>query len=189
MGNSLASKCIEFNPIGVFRCREESPQEVPRQAALGEGNLGEVVLTAGCNYDQALQDLDGFERIWLVFAFDRNADWRPLTKPPRGSRKVGVFACRSPYRPNGIGISCVELLAVDGLRVVVRDHDLLDGTPILDIKPYIPYCDSFPDVATGWLAECRETGYSAADLAKAEDRYKDKQLHRQFITTWDAGSQ
>lgn len=143
---------ITFTPIGVFRCRETWPYDAARQGALAAANEGEVQLRCGCNYEQALRDLAGFSHVWLVFTFHRNRAWKPLVRPPRGSRKVGVFASRAPYRPNPIGLTCVELAAVDGLTLRVRGHDLLDGTPILDIKPYIPYADAVPNARTGWLA-------------------------------------
>ncbi len=147
---------IAFTPIGVFRGQAQHSYEAPRQAVLAHQGRGCIELAPGRNFEQALQDLAGFERIWVIFLFDRNQHWKPLARPPRGDRKVGVFACRSPYRPNPIGLSCVELLDIDGLRLTVRDHDLLDGTPILDLKPYIPYCDSFPQARAGWLDQCQE---------------------------------
>ena len=142
-----------LTPIGVFRCAATYPYDAARQAVVAAGSGGEVHLNAGSNFEQALQDLDGFSRIWLVYLFHHNANWKPLVSPPRGARKVGVFASRAPYRPNPIGLSCVELVAVRGRVVEVGAHDLLDGTPILDLKPYLPYADSFPDAAIGWVAE------------------------------------
>lgn len=79
-----------------------------------------------------------------------------MVKPPRADRKIGVFATRAPYRPNPIGMSCVELLGIRGLTIEVGAHDLLDGTPILDIKPYLPYADSFPEARCGWLEEVKQ---------------------------------
>ncbi|MGH8032626.1 MAG: tRNA (N6-threonylcarbamoyladenosine(37)-N6)-methyltransferase TrmO [Luteimonas sp.] len=102
---------------------------------------------------EAFRDLDGFARIWLVFAFDRSDGWKAQVRPPRGGGKRSVLATRSPHRPNAIGLSAVELVAVDvdGHCLHVRGVDLLDGTPILDIKPYVPYADAFPDAAAGWI--------------------------------------
>lgn len=142
---------ILFTPIGVFRCAQQRPYDAARQGALARGNPGRVVLHAGQNFQQALRDLEGFSHVWLIFHFHQNSGWKPLVMPPRGDRKVGVFASRAPYRPNPIGLSCVRLVEVRGRTVHVADHDLLDGTPILDIKPYIPYADSIPDARTGWL--------------------------------------
>ena len=157
---------MQFTPIGVLHCREKHPYDAARQAELAGANPGRIELCAGQHYEQAVQDLDGFERIWLLFAFDRNPHWKPLVLPPRRPRKVGVFASRAPYRPNPIGLSCVRLVAVRGRWVDVAGHDLLDGTPILDIKPYIPYADSFPEAATGWLDEL-ETGAWTLQVSEA----------------------
>jgi len=99
----------------------------------------------------AFRDLAGFERIWLVFAFHRSEGWRAEVKPPRGGGKRSVLATRSPHRPNAIGLSAVELVAVEETRLRVRGMDLLDGTPILDIKPYVPYADAFPTARAGWI--------------------------------------
>ncbi|MBI1319311.1 MAG: tRNA (N6-threonylcarbamoyladenosine(37)-N6)-methyltransferase TrmO [Candidatus Hydrogenedens sp.] len=163
---------IAFEPIGVFHCAERHPYDAARQPAAAQANDGHIALHPGRNYEQALQDLAGFERIWIVYVFDRNANWKPLVQPPRADRKVGVFACRAPYRPNPIGLSCVELRGVHGLRVEVGAHDLLDGTPVLDIKPYVPYADSFPDAASGWL-DTLETERWTVDFSEAAGRAVD----------------
>lgn len=102
----------------------------------------------------ALADLVGIERIWVVSWLDRGGTWAPSVRPPRGTRqRRGLFATRSPDRPNPIGLSAVRLLAVDGCDLRVRGIDLLDGTPILDVKPYLPYADAFPDAKAGWIDE------------------------------------
>jgi len=151
---------MEVTPIGTFRCTETYPYDAARQGALALENTGTVELAPGQNFEQAVGDLDGFSHIWLLFQFHRNSHWKPVVQPPRGARKVGLFASRAPYRPNGIGLSCVRLVAVRGRRIDVAGHDLLDGTPILDIKPYIPYADCFPEATGGWtdgLGEARWT--------------------------------
>lgn len=149
-----------FPAIGVFHCAARHPYDAARQGVLAPDNTGEVRLLPGRNFAQALRDLDGFSHLWLLYVFHHNPNWKPLAAPPRGRRKVGVFASRAPYRPNPIGLSCVALDGVDGLTVRVRGHDLLDGTPILDLKPYIPYADSVPAARTGWL----ETAAAAAPV-------------------------
>lgn len=122
-----------------------------------------VVLEPGRQFDLALQDLEGFDRIWLVSWFDRNKNWRPRPLPPRGpAKRRGVFATRSPHRPNPIGLTCVPLLGVDGLTLRVGPLDLVDGTPILDIKPYLRTVDAFPEASLGWVGEIEE------ELASAE---------------------
>lgn len=147
---------VQFEPIGVFRCPERYPYDAARQPEVAEGNSGTIELRAGQNFEQAIRDLEGFSRIWLVYAFHSNTGWKPVVMPPRSAHKRGVFATRAPYRPNPIGLSCVELVSVSGRRIEVGAHDLLDGTPILDIKPYIPYADSYPDAACGWLDALQE---------------------------------
>ncbi len=135
-------------PIGFVRSPFGEKVEAPRQGTAG-GAAGTVEVLPP--YQDALEDLDGFERIWLLFWFDRAEGWKPKVLPPRSERKRGVFATRSPHRPNPIGMTAVRLERVDGLVLHVRDLDLVDGTPILDIKPYIPYADAFPEAGAGWL--------------------------------------
>lgn len=145
---------MTFEPIGFFRGDATYKYAAPRQGVFAAAQ-GRVELSAGRNFEMALRDLAGFERIWLLFAFDRNGGgWRPTTRPPvsaPGYGRVGIFASRAPYRPNPIGLSCVRLLAVAGRVVSVAECDLLDGTPILDIKPYVPAADAFPHARAGWV--------------------------------------
>ena len=118
---------------------------------------GKVVLDPGHNFEQALDDLEGFEKIWLLYWFDRNTNWKPKVLPPRGSKtKRGVFATRAPHRPNLIGLSLVTLIGVHGRTLVVNGVDMLDKTPLLDIKPYLPQFESYPDAATGWIGSEEE---------------------------------
>ena len=142
---------MHLEPIGIFHCAARYPYDAARQSAVAESSGGTILLEKGRNYEQALQDLEGFSHIWLIYLFHHNPNWKPMVQPPRASRKVGVFASRAPYRPNPIGLSCVELISVQGLRVNVGPHDLLDGTPVLDIKPYLPYADSYPETKCGWV--------------------------------------
>lgn len=144
---------MNVEPIGLFHCSEEYPYDAARQGAVAHASVGRIELATGNNYEQALTDLEGFSHIWVVFQFHKNERWKPMVQPPRSDRKVGVFASRAPYRPNGIGLSCVRLGRIDGRTIEVFDHDLLNGTPILDIKPYLPYADSFPDAVVGWVEE------------------------------------
>lgn len=166
--------CIEtltLRPIGVFRAESKYPYDVPRQGVLAGENLGRIILDAGMGYEQALEDLDGFTHIWVLFWFDRNGSWRPKIQPPRHlGRKVGVFASRSPYRPNPLGLSAVRLLEVRGREVVVAGHDLLDGTPVLDIKPYLTYADAFPDASPGWTATGGDSEYEVVLSQDVEER-------------------
>jgi tRNA-Thr(GGU) m(6)t(6)A37 methyltransferase TsaA len=139
---------LVVRPIGFVRSPFREKAEAPRQGTAG-GASGTVELLAG--YEDALSDLEGFERIWLLFWFDRAPGWKPKVLPPRSEEKRGVFATRSPHRPNPIGMTAVRLERVEGLVLHVHDLDLVDGTPLIDIKPYIPYADAFAGTAAGWL--------------------------------------
>lgn len=131
---------------------------IPRQSSL-TGVEGRIVFTEKYRVREALRGLEGFSRIWLIWGFSANkpakGEWQPTVRPPRlgGNTSMGVFATRSPFRPNPIGLSCVELVKVDDMELVVRGADLSDGTPIYDIKPYIAYADSFPDAVCGFAQD------------------------------------
>ena len=145
-----------MTPIGTFYGDAVYKYDAPRQGRLFAGHPGRIELQPGMNFETALRDLDGFERIWVIFLFHENEGWRPTTRPPvppKGKDRVGTFASRSPYRPNPIGLSCVRLLKVEGLTLYVDEADLLNGTPVLDIKPYIPMADAFPEAKAGWVEE------------------------------------
>ncbi len=140
--------------IGTFHSDMRHRFETPRQGAFAL-NSGVIELFPGHNYETAVEDLTGFERIWVIFLFHLNRTWHPKVTPPVAppDRKISVFATRSPHRPSRIGMSCVELEGVEGRLIRVRNVDFLDQTPVLDIKPYIPQADSFPNSAVGWLDE------------------------------------
>lgn len=140
---------LVVRPVAVVRSPFGEKVEAPRQGPLAADVTGTVEVFP--EYRDALDDLAGFDRIWLVFWFDRVTGWKPKVLPPRSEEKRGVFATRSPHRPNPIGLTAVRLERVDGLVLHILDLDLVDGTPILDIKPYIPYADAFPDASAGWL--------------------------------------
>ena len=147
---------ITFKPAGVVRRNEKYRFETPRQGVFAGGRA--FVEIADRNFwKDASRDLDGFERIWLIGVFHLNLQHRAkaLVHPPVAPEKrgYGVFATRSPHRPNPIGITAARLDAVKGLSLFVSETDLLDGTPVLDLKPYIPMADSFPDAKTGWRGE------------------------------------
>lgn len=141
---------FRFKAIGVLVSGGgDYRQQSPRQGSLA-GQTGVIELYPGHNYETAAADLRGAEYIWLVYVFDRNSNWRPKVRPPLGDRRIGVFATRSPHRPNPIGLSAVKLLDVDGLKLHIAGHDLLNGTPILDIKPYLAEADAYPGAALPW---------------------------------------
>ena len=138
---------------------------IPRQSGLAPSVQGRIVFEPEFRDPEAVRGLEGFSHIWLIWEFSENRGkaWSPTVRPPRlgGNRRMGVFATRSPFRPNPIGLSCVALSEVrlddpEGPVIVVQGPDLLDGTPILDIKPYIPYADSIPDASSGFLADASD---------------------------------
>jgi tRNA-Thr(GGU) m(6)t(6)A37 methyltransferase TsaA len=164
----MNNEAIIHHPIGYVRSEQKYRYETSRQGVLSDTQGSFIELLPHHNFEQALLNLDGFERIWVIFQFHLNDNWKPMVQPPRHTRKkVGVFSSRAPYRPNGIGMSCVRLLRVDGLRVDIDESDILDGSPVLDIKPYLPYSDSFPDVKTGWVKNGLEKIYQVKFLTVA----------------------
>ena len=143
---------IVLEPIGTVHSDLVYRYETPRQGVLAGDKISCIQLEGQMNFEQAVKNLDGFERIWVIYLFHLNENWKPMVTPPRHTRKkVGVFATRSPHRPNRIGMSCVKLEKIEGLKIFISESDILDGSPVLDIKPYLPYSDSFPDAATGWV--------------------------------------
>ena len=142
---------VTFEPIGIVRSPFREKVEAPRQARAAAATEATIELFPGRDFEHALCDLTCWDRIWVIFLFDRAGGWRPKVLPPRSERRRGVFATRSPHRPNPIGMSAVRLLGVEGLRVRVQEVDMIDGTPVLDLKPYVPYADAFPDANSGWL--------------------------------------
>ena len=141
-----------FRAIGVVRSPLREKADAPRQPRAAEGVEGTLELFAGHGYEDAARDLAGWDGVWALFVFDRAAGWRPKVRPPRSATKRGVFATRAPHRPNPLGLSLLRLRQVEGLVLHVAGLDLLDGTPLLDVKPYVPWADSWPDARTGWLA-------------------------------------
>jgi len=145
--------------IGFVRSPFAEKAEAPRQATVAHDVPGRIEVLP--EHEHALHDLSGFDRIWVLAWFDRAARPEGVTSPskvlpPRSDAKRGVFATRSPHRPNPIALSAVRLDRVEGLLVHVRDLDLVDGTPVLDLKPYLPYADAFPDARAGWLEAPRD---------------------------------
>jgi len=150
------SPALAWRPIAHVRSpyaqRIDAPHQSTVVAGTESGAAAEAVIEFVAGFPAAaFRDLAGFERIWLLFAFHRSEGWKAEVRPPRGSGKRSVLATRSPHRPNAIGLSAVELLAVEEGALRVRGVDLLDGTPILDIKPYVPYADAFPGSRAGWI--------------------------------------
>ncbi len=154
-----------MEPVARIRSDFSSKFGVPRQAGLVEELRAVVVFEPPCRMAEALRGIEGFSHLWLIWEFSENRDrgWSPTVRPPRlgGNRRMGVFATRSPFRPNPIGLSCVRLEGVEwdtpeGPVLHVSGADLVDGTPILDVKPYIPYADCRPEAAGGFAGSAPE---------------------------------
>jgi tRNA-Thr(GGU) m(6)t(6)A37 methyltransferase TsaA len=135
---------------------------IPRQSGIVSELVSYVVFEPEFRNPDALRGIEGFSHLWLIWQFSENLrqDWSPTVRPPRlgGNTRMGVFATRSPFRPNGLGLSCVELLAVEetkteGLVLKVGGADLMDGTPIFDVKPYVPYADCKPMASSGFAPD------------------------------------
>ena len=145
---------LALDPIGFVRSPLATKVQAARQPRAAEGVPARIELLPGRNYEHALEDLARWELIWVLFWFHQNAGWRPKVLPPRSTTgRKGVFATRSPHRPNPIGMSVVRLERVEGLTLHIRDADMLDGTPVLDLKPYIAYTDAHPHAGNGWLED------------------------------------
>ncbi len=145
---------LTLSPIGFLRTAKQVKFQALHQPSEVAAERNYLELLPGCDYETALRDLAGFSRVWLLSWFHRNQTWRPLVLPPRGpAKRRGVFATRSPHRPNPLGLTPVQLIAVEGRTLILGACDLVDGTPIFDLKPYIPAYDAFPDARAGWTDE------------------------------------
>lgn len=159
---------MRLDPIGLIRTDFKEKFGTPRQAGLVDA-VG--VLRLGPEWAPAVEGLEGFSHVWLLWWFSQSEGWNPRVRPPRlgGQQKVGVFASRAPYRPNPIGLSVVALRAVRsgdaGVEVELGGVDLVDRTPVLDIKPYLPYADVVPHATGGWAPgppQARPVRFTAA---------------------------
>jgi tRNA-Thr(GGU) m(6)t(6)A37 methyltransferase TsaA len=141
---------FSMQPIGYVRSPYKSPQEVPK--GLGAKHEAEGILEILPEFELGLTDIEGFSHLFAIWVFDRSEGYELLGTPPSDNRPHGVFATRSPRRPNPLGLTVLQLLRREGLRLYVRGIDMLDGTPLLDLKPYL---SSVPpeQLRRGWLAE------------------------------------
>jgi tRNA-Thr(GGU) m(6)t(6)A37 methyltransferase TsaA len=179
----MTSGQLGFTPIGLARTPFTDKFGIPRQPGLVDAP-GRIVLQPPFDRREAFGGLEGFSHVWLIWVFHDDcltAGWKPTVRPPRlgGRRTVGVFASRAPYRPNPIGLSAVAQHGLaedpDECALLVSGIDLLDGTPVLDIKPYVPYADALPD-ATGGFAQSqpsrrfavRFSAQAATDVAEQD---------------------
>lgn len=161
MNNKNSDTGFEFHAIGTIRSPYKQKFAIPRQPNLVQEAKGEIILNESFTDTNALRELENFSHLWLLFYFHETADegWTSTVQPPRlgGKTRVGVFASRSPFRPNAIGMSVVENLGYElcngQVKLRVGGIDLLDATPILDIKPYVAYADSLPQANSGFANE------------------------------------
>ena len=151
----------KLKAIGVIHSPFRDAQGTPIQPPFAEDAEGTVEVFP--DFTEGLKDLAGFDRIWLLYWFDRAGPARLLVVPFRDTTERGVFATRAPCRPNAIGLSCVRLLSVAGNVLAIGGVDILDGTPLLDIKPYVPKFDAFPNSRAGWCDTMPPSGRTRAD--------------------------
>ena len=158
---------LQIEPIAEIRTDFREKFGLPRQSGLVPALRGEIIFRPAFSHPDAVRGLERFSHLWLIWGFhaaqkQEGKGWSATVRPPRlgGNTRIGVFATRAPYRPNPLGLSCVRLEQVDAssqpVRLIVSGIDLLDGTPIYDIKPYIPLADCKPDAAEGYTAETRQ---------------------------------
>ena len=168
--NEQAAWAVSFAiaPIGLIHTPFRSATGTPIQGTASDGAQGVVELLPG--FVSGLKDLAEFERIWLIYLLDRASPMQLVVRPYMDETDRGVFATRSPARPNPIGISAVRLLSVEENRLLIADVDVLDGTPLLDIKPYVPAFDSFGRSRSGWYADKSATSVIADNRFEARER-------------------
>ena len=158
---------MESTIQAIARIKSDFPSKfgIPRQSGLVETLRSTIIFEPDYRNSDALRGIEGYSHLWLIWQFSENvkSGWSPTVRPPRlgGNTRMGVFATRSPFRPNALGLSCVRLLGVEkteefGVVIHVGGADLMDGTPIFDIKPYIPYSDSHPDAIGGFTDRAKD---------------------------------
>jgi tRNA-Thr(GGU) m(6)t(6)A37 methyltransferase TsaA len=151
---------LDLHPIGIIRSAFTDAVGTPIQPAYAQGEEGQVIVNK--QYAAALGDIEGFERVWLIYWMDRAKPFKAHVVPYRDTQEHGLFATRAPCRPNPIGISVVRLLRRQERTLIVSEIDILDGTPLLDIKPYVPDFDAHPESKAGWF-DARGTNRKRAD--------------------------
>lgn len=156
---------ICLNPIGRIVSPWKNPEGMPIQSAAAQGVKGKIILLPG--YVPGLQDLEGFSHIILIYYFHNIRESKLIVKPFLDDQPRGVFATRAPQRPNQIGLSVVKLIKVEGDTLYIENLDILDGTPLLDIKPYVPMIDEHAATSIGWLAGVK----NALEDIKSDNRF------------------
>ena len=166
MPSNNTDVAIVFHAIGEIHTPFREATGTPIQTVYGQDIRGRIELKE--SYASALDDIEGFERLWVIYWMDRVSGFKPKVLPYRDTQEHGLFATRSPARPNPIGMSVVRFLRREGSTLYVLDIDILDGTQLLDIKPYIPAYDSYPVSRAGWF------DIAGADRRMADDRFHQK---------------
>ncbi len=157
---------IEYQPIGLIHTPFNQRQGMPIQPSRGRGVRG--IVEVAPEFADGLADLDGFSHVVLIYHFHRSRGFDLRVTPFLDTEKRGLFATRAPRRPNAIGLSVVRLLGIEGNRIDVQDLDILDGTPLLDIKPYVPEFDHRTEVREGWLEGVKDRSVDS------DDRFADR---------------
>lgn len=183
---------MDINPIAYIRTEFPEKFGIPRQSGLADNLRARIVFEPEYRNHDAVRGLDGFSHIWLIWEFSANkrSCWQPTVRPPRlgGNEHMGVFATRSPFRPNPLGLSCVSLERIDmddreGPVIHVRGADLMDGTPIYDIKPYIKYADSRPHAVCGYVDTLPERTLKVVLPPECSSMVQDKTLIPALVET------
>ncbi len=183
---------MEIKPIAHIRTEFPEKFGVPRQSGLAKSLRGRIVFEPEYRNQDALRGLEGFSHLWLIWEFsaNRHNQWQPTVRPPRlgGNEHIGVFATRSPFRPNPLGLSCVriesiELTTKDGPIINVCGADLMDGTPIYDIKPYIRYADARPEAVCGYVDSLEERQVKVVFPAELSESISEKEIIPALVET------
>lgn len=184
---------MEIKPIAYIKTEFPEKFGIPRQSGLAKGLRGKIVFVPEYRNPDALRGLEGFSHIWLIWEFSANRttrEWQPTVRPPRlgGNTHLGVFATRSPFRPNPLGLSCVEIDSVDlftdeGPVITVRGADLMDGTPVYDIKPYIRYADSRQQAVCGYVDALEERSLKVVFPSELSEKIEDTSVIPSLVET------
>lgn len=182
-----------INPIAYIRTEFSEKFGIPRQSGLAASLRGTVVFEPEYRNADALRGLEGFSHIWLIWEFSANqskGEWQPTVRPPRlgGNERMGVFATRSPFRPNPLGLSCLEVDSIeldtpDGPVIHVKGADLMDGTPIYDIKPYIKYADARPHASCGYVDNLNERSLKVVLPSEIAQKVADRTVLESLVQT------
>lgn len=182
-----------IKPVAYIRTDFSEKFGIPRQSGLADSLRGTIVFEPEYRNPDALRGLEGFSHLWLIWEFSANSgngEWQPTVRPPRlgGNERMGVFATRSPFRPNPLGLSCVQIDRIemdspDGPLIHVKGADLMDGTPIYDLKPYIKYADSRPHARCGYVDTLQERKLKVVIPQELSEKVEDKSVMEPLVQT------